>query len=441
MQVVILATYSFGRAFGVVVVADEQTRRIGLLEAGNADSTLATIVYLVAIVIEQLDVEQRAGLAHGTGTRLDPRIGRQQHGTFGLAKALANLLAGEFLPLDGHLAVERLARSREVLDGREVVGSDVLLQHEAVHGRRRAEGREVVVLHDLQQLSGYELVHVVGEDRGTGNPLTVDLAPAELGPAAVGDAHVQAVLAHLLPVLGGEDVSERVLEAVLHGLGVARGAAREVDEHDVVDLGGVLARGALPLVALVLNELVEGQPAVAFARDEHLLLDAGRVGKGALHLLDHVVVIDADEHLNGCGVCAVRDVLRGELDGRRDDRGADLAQRHGAHPVFPATTQHHHHDVALADAELPKGVGGAVGEQRNVGERELALLASVVDPHEGLLLGFDTRPLVYDVVGEVEVLGHVDLEVVVEILVRVEFNAGAIFAEYVIHGSMLSLIT
>ena len=160
--------------------------------------------------------------------------------------------------MDGYLAVERLACGREVLDGGKVVGCDVLLQHEAVHGGRRAEGREVVVLHDLQKLGGYELVHVVGEDGCTGDPLAVDLAPAELGPAAVGHAHVQAVLAHLLPVFGGEDVPERVLEAVLHGLGIARGATREVDEHDVVDLGGILAGGALPLVALVLDELVEG---------------------------------------------------------------------------------------------------------------------------------------------------------------------------------------
>ena len=49
------------------------------------------------------------------------------------------------------------------------------------------------------------------------------------------------------------------------------------------------------------------------------------------------------------------------------------------------------------------------------------------------LLGLDTRPFVNDVIGEVEVLGHVDLEVVVEVLVRVEFYAGAIFAEYVVH--------
>ena len=160
--------------------------------------------------------------------------------------------------MDGHLAVERLARGREVFDGGKVIGRDILLQHEAVHGGRRAEGREVVVLHDLQKLGGYELVHVVGEDRGTGNPLTVDFTPAKFCPTGVGYTHMEFVFLHLLPVFGGEDVPERVLEAVLHGLGIARGATREVDEHDVVDLGGILAGGALPLVALVLDELVEG---------------------------------------------------------------------------------------------------------------------------------------------------------------------------------------
>ena len=100
-----------------------------------------------------------------------------------------------------------LEKTGEVVHARQVVGAHVLLQHEAVHRRRRAERGQLVVLDLLQQLRGHELVHVVGEDGGAGDPLAVDLAPAELRPAAVGHAHVQRVLLHLLPVLRGDDVA------------------------------------------------------------------------------------------------------------------------------------------------------------------------------------------------------------------------------------------
>ena len=207
VQVVVLPAHGLARAVLVAVVPHEQARRISLLEPRHADGALLAVGHFVAVVVQQLDVQKRRGLAHGARARVDPGKRRQQHRAFGLAEALADPLARQTLPSQRDLGVQRLARRGEVVHARQVVGAHVLLQHETVHGGRRAERGQLVVLDLLQQLRGHELVHVVGEDGGAGDPLAVDLAPAELRPAAVGHAHVQRVLLHLLPVLRGDDVA------------------------------------------------------------------------------------------------------------------------------------------------------------------------------------------------------------------------------------------
>ena len=224
VQVVVLPAHGLARALLVAIVPHEQSRRVRLLEPRHADGALLAVGHLDAVVVQQLDVQKRRRLAHGTRTRVDPRERRQQHRTLGLAEALADPLARQTLPRQRDLGVQRLARRGEVVHARQVVGAHVLLQHEAVHRRRRAERGQLVVLDLLQQLRGHELVHVVGEDGGAGDPLAVDLAPAELRPAAVGHAHVQRVLFHLLPVLRGDDMAQRVGEVVAHRFRHARGA-------------------------------------------------------------------------------------------------------------------------------------------------------------------------------------------------------------------------
>ena len=360
MQVVVLAAHGLCGRLRVVYVADEEPRRVSLLEPRHADGTLVAVLDLVAVVVEQLDVEQGGRLAHGTGLRLDPGIGGEKDRAFGLPEALADLLAREALPLDGDLGVQRFAGGGEVLDAREVVARHVFLKHEAVHGGRGAERPEVVVLHVLQKFGGHELVHVIAEDLGAGDPLPVDLAPAELCPAAVGDAHVEAVLLHLLPILRREDVPEGVGEVVHDGLGVARGATGEVDEHDVLRSGGVNAGRACPFLRFVGDELVKREPSLALACDADFVLYAGRLLRRPFGLRADVVVVHAHEHPHVCRVCAVLDIVGRELQRRGDDRGAYLAQCGGHHPILPPATQDAHDHVALADAKLHEGVCGFV---------------------------------------------------------------------------------
>ena len=92
-----------------------------------------------------------------------------------------------------------------------------------------------------------------------------------------------------------------------------------------------------------------------------------------LHLPAYVLVVHANDRLHLRAIGTVDDVLLRQLQRRGDDGGAQLAQRHGAHPVFPATAQDHHDHVPLADAELAKRVGRPVRQLRQVVEREGAL--------------------------------------------------------------------
>ena len=434
MEVVVLPSHGLLRALRVAVVAHEQPRRVGLFQARHADGALLAVIDLAAVVVEQLHVEQGRRLAHGAGPRLDPREGGQKHRALGLAEALADLLAGEALPPDGHFRVQGLASRGEVLHAGQVVGGHVLLQHEAVHGRRRAEGGELVVLNLLQKLGGHELVHVVGEDGGTGDPLAVDLAPAELGPTGVGHRHVQLVLLHLLPVLRRYDVAERMGEVVLHGLGVARRAAREVHEHDVFGGDARLAGRTLEGIGVAGDELVEIDPALAGTVHDELLAHRGAIGHGLFHLRADVLVVHGDDGLHVGAVGTVDHVLARELQRRGDDGGAQLAEGHGAHPVLPAAAQDAHDHVALADAELLKGVGGLVGQALDVGEREHTLLAGVVGPQKRPLVGLHGGPLVDDVETEVEGLGNLDGEVLGEVLVGIELNSRAVLLQNMIHS-------
>ena len=68
-------------------------------------------------------------------------------------------------------------------------------------------------------------VKIVDEQGRLAQPLAVDLAPACLGPAGIGDRQVQAVRVHAVPVTRCAD-RPGVLEAVRRDLGIARRAGR-----------------------------------------------------------------------------------------------------------------------------------------------------------------------------------------------------------------------
>ena len=89
-------------------------------------------------------------------------------------------------PLTEERRKELIKKAKSAGENAKVVVRNVLAYEEAVDGGRCAEGRDVVVLHDLQQLRRLELSFVVvDEDTASGNHLSVELAPYGLSPASV----------------------------------------------------------------------------------------------------------------------------------------------------------------------------------------------------------------------------------------------------------------
>ena len=107
-----------------------------------------------------------------------------------------------------------------------------------------------------------ETVEVIREDARLHDPLTVVLAPHGLAPTGVGDREVNAVGPHVMPMLGGRDMTERVGRIVQDHLGIARRAAREVHEHGIVDVG----LHALEVLRRVAHAGVEVDPTVPVNR-------------------------------------------------------------------------------------------------------------------------------------------------------------------------------
>ena len=121
--------------------------------------------------------------------------------------------------------------------------------------------------------------------------------------------------------------------------------------------------------------------------------------------------------------------MRRQLQRRWNDCRAKLAKHARNDPVFPTPAHDAHDDVAFSDAEFAKGVSRLVGQAAYVVERETTLLPRIVAPQQRRLAGLDARPFVDDVIAEVERFGHVNLEVLVKVLVGLEFNPWAIFLQ------------
>lgn len=117
-------------------------------------------------------------------------------------------------------------------------------------------------------------------------------------------------------------------------------------------------------------------------------------------------------------VAAVDDVLFGQQVGRGDHHRPQFVQREDRKPEFVAAFENQHHRVALADAEAPEPRSRAVALAFEVGEGELNLLALVAGPQQRLFVGLLGGIGVDDVVGEIEIFRHADMQVPAEILLR-----------------------
>lgn len=78
-----------------------------LVRIFDADRADDTVLAGVSVLIEQIDVVDRGGFAHGAGADFHPRKIGQQHRGFRLAEALVNAKPRLALDLIENLGVER----------------------------------------------------------------------------------------------------------------------------------------------------------------------------------------------------------------------------------------------------------------------------------------------------------------------------------------------
>ena len=105
-----------------------------------------------------------------------------------MTEALHNAKPRSFKEAVINLGVKRLASRAGVFERQEVVFTEILVNHKAVHSRRRAEGCNLVIRDNRQDIVRVKFFKIVNKDTGFGKPLTVKLAPRRLAPARIGDS-------------------------------------------------------------------------------------------------------------------------------------------------------------------------------------------------------------------------------------------------------------
>ena len=136
-------------------------------------------------------------------------------------------------------------------DGGEIVFAEIFLNKEAVHRRRCAECRDLILREQRQDIVGVEAVEVVDKCCSAVHPLSVQLAPESLAPAGVGDCQMKSFCMYTLPVAGGDKVAEGVFAAVNDRLRISRSSGREQHQHLVIALDGLACAAVAAGIHLV----------------------------------------------------------------------------------------------------------------------------------------------------------------------------------------------
>ena len=388
----------------VLVISPEQAAR--RFPAGSNDN-LAGFPYRGAGPVreDQIHIIQGAGHAHG------PHLGDGAHrivddaGGFRLAKALHQHQARGPLPLLIDLRIQGLPGGGGVLNAGQVVLAEVLLDEEPVHGRRGAEGGDVVFCEHGQNVVGVKPVEVIGEDGRLAHPLAIVLAPHGLAPACVRNGEVQAIWVYIVPVAGRNVVAQGVFIAVLGNFGVPGGAGGKVHQHQIVSAGGV--RLALVHVRmgghLPVKIMPAGQSAVVFAY-QNFHFHPGAMVRCPAGLSGGFAIRCADNSLDPRRLEPVVKVVLHQLIGSGNDHRAHFVQSGDHIPELVVALEHHQYLVAPADAQRFQIVGGLVGKAADVGEGEPALVFLPVHMEHGQLIRGPPGNFVYNIKGEIEII-------------------------------------
>ena len=308
----------------VQVVTLEQTEGLAPVGADH-DLPLLAVLGRTAVGGHQVDPVLGIGHAHAPGFGLHPRERGQRQRRLGLPEALHQTDARQAQEGVVHGSVQRLARRGAVLQRREVVFGEILADQEAVDRRRRAQRRDAVLLDLAQHVRGRELLVVVDEQAGPGQPLPVEFAPRGLGPPRVGDRQVQAAFVEVVPQQPRGDMPQRIGEVVGHHLRLAGRPRGEIHHHHVVV-------GVHPLRAHERSRLFDAgveieKPFGDLGTHADEQFGGGAFGHGRRDVIGDHPLARRDDGLDPGRIAAVDYVLFGQQVGCRDHHRAQLVQR------------------------------------------------------------------------------------------------------------------
>ena len=121
-------------------------------------------------------------------------------------------------------------------------------------------------------------------------------------------------------------------------------------------------------------------------------------------------------------LAAVDDVVCRQQMGGGDGDGADFVQRQHGNPELVAAAQHEHDAVAPPDAQLQQIGRRLVRHLFQVPEGEAFFLPLVIGPQQRQLVRRLLGPGIHDVIGEVEMLRHIDVEMTDKVLLGDKFR-------------------
>ena len=358
-------------------------------------------------------------------------------GALRLAEALHDGKAGGILELAENLGVQGFAGGGSMLDAAQVEAAQVLLGQHPVHGGRCAEGRDLILGEQRQDLLCIEAVEVIYEDGCLAEPLTVNLTPGGLCPTGVGNGQMEAVGIYPVPVFGGNEVTQGVLEVVGCQLGVAGGAGSEEHQHGIAAAGRILSAEIVAGVQGVF--LVEVVPAFLAAVHQNLVLQTGAVKSCGIHRVGNITISGTEDGLDVAGLEAVGEVLFQKLIGGGDGHGAQLVQSQHGEPVLVVALQDQHHTVAPLDTHGLEVVGGSCGFSLQILEGEPTLGAVIGQIEHGQLLRLGGAQFVHDVECKVELLFTLEGDLLQKAVFHGPFNELAVDAVLLVGSTALGV--
>ena len=151
-----------------------------------------------------------------------------------MAVAFLHLKASFFVKLVKDFSIQGFSSGGTVNKARKVVLGKILTHQIAVHCWRGTEGCYLVFFHLFQKATRHKGNHVIGKNGASCKPLSVNLTPHSLCPASFCQCQMEAAFHNLLPVLGSNNVAQRIGKVVLHHLRVARSARGKIEQHNVI---------------------------------------------------------------------------------------------------------------------------------------------------------------------------------------------------------------